>query len=97
MARGRQTALRISLTAEERQTLQAWQRATAMPAGQVRRGRIILLLDEGMPLSHIAQTVGSSRRFVYTWAERFMQQRLAGLADKGRRGRGQQPRPPERI
>jgi hypothetical protein len=92
MARGRKTALMISLTAQECQTLRDWQRATAMPAGRVRRGRIILLLADGVPLSHIAKTVGISRRFVYKWAERFLQQRLDGLADKPGRGKGRRRR-----
>jgi hypothetical protein len=97
MARGRKTALRISLTAEERQTLRDWQRARAIPAGLVKRGRIILLIDHGMPLTHIATTVGISRKFVYKWAARFMQQRLAGLADKRRPGRRRRLRPHDKT
>ncbi len=42
MARGRTTALTIRLTPAERRTLLAWQRATTIPAGLARRGRIIL-------------------------------------------------------
>jgi hypothetical protein len=91
MAHGRQTSLTIRLTAEERQTLLVWQRSTTMPAGQVRRARIILLLGDRVPISHIAATVGISRRFVYKWVQRFVQEGLAGLADK--RGRGHRPRP----
>jgi len=97
MTRGQKTALRISLTAAERQTLRDWQRATAMPAGHVRRGRIILLLADGMPITHIAKTVGISRRFVYKWAERFVQQRLDGLADKLGRGKGRRRRQQDRT
>ena len=86
MARGRKTALTIHLTAEERQTLLAWQRSTTIPAGYARRGRIILLLADGVPISHIADTVGISRRFVYKWARRFLHDGLAGLTDKPGRG-----------
>ena len=86
MARGRKTSLTIRLTPAERQTLLAWQRATAIPAGLARRGRIILLLADGVPLTAIAATVGISRRFVYKWARRFLEQGLAGLADKPGRG-----------
>ena len=97
MARGRKTALRICLTADEYQTLRAWQRSTTMPAGQARRGRIILQLAEGVPISHIATRVGISRRFVYKWAERFLAQGVEGLADKPGRGTGRVPHqaPPE--
>jgi len=39
-----------------------------------------------MPITDIAATVGVSRRFVYRWAKRFVQERLEGLADKPGRG-----------
>src|SRR5262245_11799719 len=71
MARGRRTALTIHLTPEERQTLMAWQRSTAISAGRARRGRILLLLADGVPVSHVATMVGLSRRFVYKWVRRF--------------------------
>jgi transposase-like protein len=86
MARGRKTSLTIRLTPAERQTLLAWQRATAIPAGLARRGRIILLLADGVPITAIAATVGISRRFIYKWAQRFLEQGLAGLADQPGRG-----------
>src|SRR5262245_53022441 len=96
MTRGRKTALTIHLTADERQTLLAWQRATTTPAGCARRGRIILLVADGVPMVHIALTVGISRRFVYKWVRRFLAEGLAGLADKPGRGRGAVPRPQAR-
>ncbi len=93
MARGRPTSLTIRLTPADRQTLQAWQRATTIPAGLARRARIILLLVEGRPISSIATTVGISRRFVYKWVRRFLADGIAGLADKPGRGsrRGSPP------
>ena len=93
MARGRPTSLTIRLTPADRQTLQAWQRATTIPAGLARRARIILLLVEGRPISSIATTVGISRRFVYKWVRRFLADGIAGLADKPGRGsrRGSRP------
>jgi len=86
MARGRTTSLTIRLTPAERQTLQAWQRATTISAGRARRGRIILLLADGVTISDIATTVGISRRFVYKWAQRFLEKGIEGLADKPGRG-----------
>ena len=82
MARGRTTSLTIRLTPAERQTLLAWQRATTISAGRARRGRMILLLADRMPITDIAATVGLSRRFVYKWARRFVQEGLEGLADR---------------
>ena len=89
MARGRTTSLTIYLTHAERQTLLAWQRSTAIPAGYARRGRMILLLADGMTITAIAATVGISRRFVYKWAKRFIQYGVDGLTDKP--GRGHRP------
>jgi CRP-like cAMP-binding protein len=79
MPHGRTTSLTVRLTAQERQTLQAWQRTTTLPAGQVRRGRIMLLLAEGRTITQMAHTVGISRRFVSTWVARLQAQGLAGL------------------
>lgn len=79
MPRGRKTSFTIHLTHAQRQTLLAWQRATAIPAGLARRGRIILLLADGMTITDIATTVGISRPHVYKWVRRFVQQGLEGL------------------
>jgi transposase len=86
MARGRKTSLTIRLTPAERRTLLAWQRATTISAGRARRGRIILLMADGMPISDVAVTVGISRRFVYKWVQRFVTEGVEGLADKPGRG-----------
>jgi hypothetical protein len=82
MARGRKTALTIRLTPAQRQTLLAWQRATTIAAGYARRGRIILLVADGMAIATVAATVGISRRFVYKWVQRFLEQGVEGLANK---------------
>ena len=86
MARGRKTSLTIRLTPAERQTLLAWQRATTISAGRARRGRIILLVADGVTITDIAATVGISRRFVYKWVQRFLLAGMEGLADKLGRG-----------
>src|SRR2546427_9686736 len=80
MARGRKTSFTIRLTPAERQTLLAWQRSTTIPAGIARRGRIILLMADRVPISHIAATVGISRRYISQWVHRVLHEGLAGLA-----------------
>src|SRR5215510_8170165 len=88
MAQGRKTALTVRLTPAQRQTLLAWQRATTISAGLARRGRILLLLADGVTITDTAATVGISRRFVYKWVKRFLEAGLEGLVDKpGRRSR----------
>ena len=91
MARGRRTSLTICLTAKERRTLLAWQRSSTVPARHARRGQVILLVARRMPISHLADTVGVSRRFVYKWVQRFLQEGVEGLADKPGRGRRAEP------
>ena len=86
MARGRKSSLRIVLSAEERQTLERWQRSTTLGAGLVRRGKIILLVAAGHSHSHVALAVGVQRTVVRKWARRFLAQRLDGLADAPGRG-----------
>ena len=99
MARGRKSSLHIVLSAEERQTLERWQRSTTLAAGLVRRGRILLLLAAGASPSAVGQAVGVQRTVVRHWAKRFLAQRLDGLSDAPGRGakggfspRGRDPR-----
>jgi hypothetical protein len=86
MPRGRKTSFTIRLTPAERQTLLAWQRSTTISAGLARRGRMILLLADGVTITDIAAAAGMSRRHIYKWTQRFLQQGLEGLQDKPRRG-----------
>ena len=94
MPRGRKTSLAIRLTPAERQTLLTWQRATLIPAGLARRGRIILLLADGVTITDIAAAVGMSRRHTYKWIQRFVQAGLEGLEEQPGRGHRLRPLPP---
>ena len=95
MPRGRKTSFTIRLTPAERRTLMVWQRATAISAGLARRGRIILLLADGVTITDIAATVGMSRQHTYKWVKRFLQQGLEGLQSKPRHNRPIEPRLPD--
>jgi transposase len=55
---------------------------------------MVLLLDDGMTITAIATTVGMSRRFVYKWIQRFMEEGLEGLQDRPP-GPHRQPRLPD--
>jgi helix-turn-helix protein len=90
MPKGRPTRLKVCLTPAERATLQAWQRSHTLAVGRARRGRILLLLDDGAGISEIAAICGISRRFVYKWVARFQAHGLAGLSDLPR-GPGRTP------
>jgi helix-turn-helix protein len=90
MPTGRPTRLKVCLTPAERATLQAWQRSHTLAVGRARRGRILLLLEDGAGISEIAGICGISRRFVYKWVARFQAFGMAGLVDLPR-GRGRTP------
>jgi CRP-like cAMP-binding protein len=85
--RGRKSALTIVLRPSDRAEIQRWQRATTGPVGLARRGRVLLLLEQGMTLKDAAERSGLSVRHTRKWAERFRRHGLAGLRDKPRPGR----------
>ena len=82
MPRGRKTTVTVRPTPQERVALERQVRATAGPAGLMRRARMILLLAEGLTITTVAARVGFSRRHVYKWARRFSTDRLVGLRDR---------------
>lgn len=77
----------VELSDEERATLEALTRRTTVAAGLVRRARMVLLADDGMPLDQIARTVGADRTIVRTWIDRYQAGGLAALQDRPRSGR----------
>ena len=80
--RGRKTALRIDLTPEERTELERRVRCTTLPAGAVRRARIILGVASGLHLIEVARRVGITEKHVRKWTLRFNENRLEGLKDR---------------
>ena len=77
----------LVLTEAERAELERRQRAPTVAQGLVQRGRIVLLLADGLPVSEVARRVGVQRRIVRKWGERFLTHRLDGLTDLPRAGR----------
>ena len=87
MAQGRKTDIHIFLSAQERHILESWQKSTTISQGLAKRGKIILMLCNGMPISTISRTLCVARGPIYKWAERFKEERIQGLNDKPGRGR----------
>ena len=84
---GPRSARVVALSAEERAVLEALTRRTTVAAGLVRRARMVLLADHGMPLDQIARTIGADRTIVRTWLDRYRAGGLAALQDRPRSGR----------
>ena len=77
----------VSVTAEQREELEALQRRPSVAAGLAKRARAILLLAEGASVSATGRLVGMQRRHLYKWIDRFRSQGVAGLQDGKRTGR----------
>lgn len=69
----------MNLSVSERGELTMLQRSRTAAVAQVRRARLILLLDEGASWSTIKGQLRCDSRFIATWGNRFVEQRLAGL------------------
>jgi transposase len=89
----------MNLSESERQELTSLQRKHAAPVAQVRRAKLILLLDEGVSRDAIMEALGCDSRFIATWKSRFVEERLAGLYARhpGRAPRRNLPRLEARV
>src|SRR6266702_2105620 len=89
---------KMNLSEAEREELMAMQRSRTMAVGQVRRARLILLLDHGTSRA-IMNELRCDSRFITTWKTRFMTERLAGLSGRhpGRALRRDLARPEARV
>lgn len=89
----------MKLTIAEREELTSMQRSRTLSAGQVRRAKVVLMLDAGASRETIKQALGCDSRYVSTWGARFAEDRLAGLYARhpGRAPRRDQARLEARI
>ena len=78
----------LRLTAEERTSLQGLARSRTASAADVKRARLIMMLDEGLSWSAIGERLPCTPDFISRWKSRFEQERLAGLYA---RHRGSEP------
>ena len=89
MAMGRPKAALV-LDAELREQLESLANSRSLPAGLVRRAKIILLCASGKTNLEIAGQLETSDVTVGLWRRRFLAQGVSGLYDELRPGR---PRP----
>jgi transposase len=80
----------LELSVEERSELQAMARSRRLPAAQVKRARMLLLLDDRLSWNAVSVQTPCSQDFIARWKRRFEQDRLAGLHA---RHRGKKPAP----
>src|SRR5579864_5960240 len=81
------------LTPSEGTELKDRMRSRTLPAEDVRRARLILLLAQGNSYSAIGQVLGCNPNYISRWKGRFEAERLAGLYSR-HRGRAVEKRTP---
>jgi len=78
----------LVLTAEERRALGSLTRSRSAPAADVKRARLIMMLDEGLSWNTIGERVPCTPDYISRWKGRFERERMAGLYA---RHRGSEP------
>jgi transposase len=79
-------ACQITLSDEDRTTLERWSRGRSTQARLVTRAQIVLAAAQGQENKDIAAELGISRGAVARWRDRFAAAGVAGIKKDGRRG-----------
>jgi len=69
----------LSLTTEEHRALLVLTRSRAAPAADVKRARLIMMLEQGLSWSTIGERLPCTPDYINRWKGRFERERLAGL------------------
>jgi len=85
MRRGRQLAP-LSITSEERDSLEGWTRRPKTGQALAQRARIILESATGKSNTEVARRLRITNQMVGKWRTRFLEKRLDGLLDEPRPG-----------
>src|SRR5437879_6996169 len=69
----------LSLTKEERRALVSLTRSRVSPAADVKRARLMIMLDDGLSWKSISKQLPCSPDYINRWRRRFDEDRLGGL------------------
>jgi len=75
------------LTDEQRNELRRMSLSRSLPAGDVFRARLILMVAEGRSYTEIQQRLDTTAPTVSRWRQRFAENGIAGLMQERHRGR----------
>ena len=71
----------ITLTADEQAELEQMAQSRTLPAGDVFRARLVLMLAARLPYRTIQQRLDTTAPTISRWRRRFQKQRIAGLLE----------------
>ena len=71
----------IKLTADERLELEQMTQSRTLPAGDVFRARLVLMLADGLPYRTIQERLDTTAPTISRWKDRFLKERVAGLLE----------------
>ena len=71
----------LTLTDDERSELRGWARRPTTAQAHALRASIVLACSDGRSNGEIANELGVTRQTVGKWRQRFLENRLDGLAD----------------
>jgi transposase len=91
------TGISFTVSADDRERLEAIVRSRSSPQKHVWRARIILLSSEGAGTHSIMAATAKSKTCVWRWQERFMEEGVDGLLRDKTRPPGIAPTPPETV
>ena len=83
----RTSPFKIVLSSEEKAYLGAITGKYTSQYRDVMRAKVVLLASAGCENTSIGQRLDLPRQIVAKWRKRFFEERLAGLAERPRRGR----------
>ena len=69
----------LRLTKEERHVLESLTRSRISPAADVKRARLIVMLDDGLSWQVISKQLPCSPDYINRWRRRFITERMGGL------------------
>ena len=75
------TTTPVSLSDEEKVELRHMSQSRILPAGDVMKARMILLLSEGKPIARCQQQLLTTAPTISTWEKRFLKDGIAGLME----------------
>ncbi|MCX5336384.1 helix-turn-helix domain-containing protein [Streptomyces sp. NBC_00140] len=83
----RSSRIPVTLTDSDRVTLLSWTRSRTGSRALAQRAQIVLMCEQGLANTAVAEELGISRDMVATWRSRYLADGLDGLHERSRPGR----------